>query len=101
MNKEAQRIAIHEARGFRFEKFATNPPRLINPAEQLEHVPDYLNDLNAMHEAEKTLSETERREYVGGLMGAPDCDFIFATAALRAEEFLKAKGLWKEEEVAA
>ena len=53
MTPEEQRIKIAEACGHKFEKFMCNPPRLINPAIQLSEIPDYLNDLNAMHEAEK------------------------------------------------
>ena len=72
------------------------------------HVPDYLNDLNAMREVEKTLTEAERADYRERLMDGTledICDLdidaaywvlIHATAAQRAEAFLRAKGLWKE-----
>lgn len=67
-------------------------------------VPDYLNDLNAMHEAEKRLSSHQRYLYIkrlgfndgpqarvwnGGMHGYD------STAAQRAEAFLKTLNLWK------
>ena len=69
------------------------------------HRPDYLNDLNAMHEAEKVLTEEQRIAY-------SDCTYDIAlkaqketgkwrwislTAAQRAEAFLRTIGKWEEE----
>jgi len=58
---------------------------------QLEIVPDYLNDLNAMHEAEQypTLNETDgsRGRYVYNLSRCSGAEAIFSTAAQRAEAF--------------
>ena len=69
-----------------------------------EEIPDYCYDLNAMHEAEKVLMErldhwwdyhTELKalkimsEYGKG-------GTIHATAAQRAEAFLKTLNLWKK-----
>jgi hypothetical protein len=59
-------------------------------------VPDYLNDLNAMHEAEKLLSQNDHDrigDYTGNLtvaMGAYNASWMwtFATAAQRAEAFV-------------
>jgi len=67
--------------------------------------PDYLNDLNAMHDAEKTLDPIRQCRYaetlykliklmvgnhaVSGFME------IHVTAAQRAEAFLKTLNLWK------
>jgi hypothetical protein len=68
-------------------------------------VKDYLNDLNAMHEAEKILSDNNRMKFRGELveMMRPKYGFesacllaIHATAAQRAEAFLRTLGLWKE-----
>jgi hypothetical protein len=110
MNPEAQRIAIAEACGW-------NELTLLNGCQigwpptgrrgYREHLPDYLNDLNAMHEAENFLTEEERDWYIQALLqnvSEETCDlspnkaewFItHATAAQRAEAFLRAKGLWK------
>lgn len=67
-------------------------------------IPDYLNDLNAMHEAEKTLARIPRIEYKSILnqitRGEHDNLYehhndVFATAAQRAEAFLRALNLWE------
>lgn len=65
--------------------------------------PDWLNDLNAMHDAEKTLNEVDRVTYFRQLETIVDRDFdrviAFAvgdaTSSQRAEAFLRVKGLWK------
>ena len=73
-------------------------------------LPDYLNDLNAMHEAEKVFELAELNKYpskigVGNYAdklanvvgGVPGCYAqLHATAAQRSEAFLKTLGLWKE-----
>lgn len=64
-------------------------------------VPDYLTDLNAMHEAEKVLTDSQLvgfrihliRNSDGPSVEAAMCH---ATAAQRAEAFLKTLNLWKE-----
>ena len=56
--------------------------------------PDYLNDLNAMHEAEKIMSYDEFDEYYVQLSMKMVRPF-HATAAQRAEAFLKTLNLWK------
>ena len=63
-----------------------------------EGTPDYLNDLNAMHEAEKVLTDEQKREYRICLFRLCDCYAgreVHATAAQRAEAFLKTLNLWK------
>lgn len=135
MNQDKQRIAIAEACGW---ERRSNPHGLMwnharkvaslipgMPASKaklkMTHgetdgvvIPDYLNDLNAMHEAEKTLDDDQRVEYVRRLT---DCDFVepeeldmliehsdrdlwqsaHATAAKRAEAFLKTIGKWEDQ----
>ena len=60
-------------------------------------IPDYHNDLNAMHEAEKTLLPNEWDEYCEYLGGALYyC--AHATAKQRAEAFLRVFGKWEETE---
>jgi hypothetical protein len=117
MTPEEQRIAIAEACGFigEFSKrwileigmegedkfvFAATRNHLD------EEVPDYLNDLNAMHEAEKVLTP-DRQEYFvcvldrmlhGGRASDLSEQFLslHATAAQRAEAFLRTIGKWEE-----
>lgn len=55
---------------------------------------DPLNDLNVMHESEKVLTGEQAWEYVQLL--AVDGQGWCATAAQRAEAFLKTLKLWKE-----
>lgn len=72
----------------------------------LKHLPDYCNDLNAMHEAEKTLIFSKRKKYKIELQIVAsnkirNCiismeELIFATAAQRAEAFLRTLNLWEE-----
>jgi hypothetical protein len=61
-------------------------------------LPDYPNDLNAVHEAEKKLDVNPWQQYINLL---PDIieDWrspIHATARQRCEALLKTVGLWKE-----
>ncbi len=64
--------------------------------------PDYLNDLNAMHEAEKVLTRNQRHDYmdaleiVAGDLAIDEWDVVTSTAAQRAEAFLKALNKWEE-----
>lgn len=68
----------------------------------LKPIPDYYHDLNAMHEAENTLKgEWTIGEYIKQLAFVcsvtPNyAGVAVATAAQRAEAFLRVKGLWKE-----
>jgi len=70
-------------------------------------IPDYLNDLNAMHEAEKVLTEEQDLEYSEALEQVVEGRFVTnnaedmrrlrsATAAQRAEAFLRTIGKWEE-----
>jgi hypothetical protein len=69
------------------------------------NVPDYLNDLNAMHEVEKTLSEKQLKSYAFILAmvldTTPTVDLydqflnIHATATQRAEAYLKTIIKWE------
>ena len=66
-----------------------------------ERIPDYLNDLNAMHKAEKTLNPIQAAEYARILTSIawqseqPVFAPMTATAAQRAEAFLRTLNLWK------
>ena len=108
MTKEAQRIAIAEACGWINQGKAKGVPALnhrwFNPSINSwygdDNLPDYLYDLNAMHEAEKVLNFQQRSEYVSRLssMVSHGFDFCHATATQRAEAFLRTLGLWIEED---
>ncbi|MDB4403257.1 hypothetical protein N9204_00315 [bacterium] len=117
MSKESQRIAIAEACGWKGPKhpdtaqFVRGWIRpdvwMINPAGHIGFIydcPDYLHDLNAMHEAEKTLSFPEQVSYAEhlslictkGMTPASTRIAYFATAPQRAEAFLRTIGKWVE-----
>ncbi len=63
-----------------------------------KRVANYLNDLNAMHEAEKVLTIEQQRHYAEELGRSYDGSFLHVTAsaAQRAKTLLKALELWKE-----
>ncbi len=64
--------------------------------------PDYCNDLNEMHEAEKAIFPYYATVYsnklarVTGAEMSDDTDYFCATARQRAEAFLRTLGKWKE-----
>jgi hypothetical protein len=61
--------------------------------------PNYLNDLNAMHEAEKMLKGGMRSKYDAELtlICSRDYNFIWeSTASQRAEAFLRTIDKWEE-----
>lgn len=68
--------------------------------ETMENIPDYFHDLNAMHEAEKSLLLKKQMLYQGmiGKVTGNKCPALFgqihATAAQRAEAFGKTLNLW-------
>ena len=115
MTPEQQRIAIAEACGL------TNVAPMI--VKNVKHegdditvgiwsddgwVPQYLNDLNAMHEAEKVLTQDQMIDYsrhVGKSVTSHlpasraawmDFQLINVTASQRAEAFLRTIGKWEE-----
>ena len=101
MKPEKQRIAIAEACGFKCSEYSDELGQLV-----AEFTPDYLNDLNAMHQAEMVLSRGEHYNQTGGFgLYVQNLDFvrcgrkhlIEATAAERAEAFLRTVGKWEEE----
>ncbi len=114
MTPEAQRIAIAEACEY---KKPTTPdePYLdtygtMNPCYYWQHPtggpckgpPNYLNDLNAMHEAEKVLTDAQCKKYSQLLVVVTSAKhnaenyYWHATAAQRAEAFLRTIGKWKD-----
>jgi len=65
-------------------------------------IPDYCGDLNAMHEAEKSISNDLWQCYFNQLARVTKAEqsddrvFFCATARHRAEAFLRVMGKWKE-----
>lgn len=127
MKPEQQRIAIAEACGWKFIKihklaqtgFFYFKPFIadkklavegkLKGATAIYNLPDYLNDLNAMHEVWITLDSKESRikfhhelqqvvVKAGGHATSSildvECCVENATAAQRAEAFLKTIGKW-------
>jgi hypothetical protein len=101
MTPEKQRIAIAEA----CKKLPLGwPYSHMSETERLPSPPDYLNDINAMHEAERMLfakcgndpQDDLWVDYLANLlMAAPLCLREHATAAQRAEAFLRTIGKWE------
>ena len=93
MNPEQQRIAIAEACGW-----------LKVHGHSVAGIPDYLNDLNAMHDAEETLQESQRVTYSNELydlavehqLKTGKWSYLSMTASQRAEAFLRTIGKWEE-----
>lgn len=97
MNPEQQRIAIAEACGWHWHTIAFNRGWVkVGDGETQAMIPDYLNNLNAMHEAENVLTADQWYEY-DRLMPLRDPQKMHATAAQRAEAFLRAIGKWVEQ----
>jgi hypothetical protein len=106
MNAEAQRIAIAEACGWTRCRLAVKgsgggfrqpTAHGFPPGKSYEvDCPDYINDLNAMHEAEKRLTAVQHAQYIQALEELCEFDICFATAAQRAEAFLRTIGRWEE-----
>jgi len=117
MSPEKQRIEIAKASGWkcgtRSESSFADPSKTIqrecwiNPNGISElRLPDYLDDLNAMHEAEKTLTEEQWGDYRSMLEFVLGVDrkserlkqikVLQAAAFQRAEAFLRTLELWEE-----
>jgi hypothetical protein len=99
MKTEQQRIAIAEACGWGnipWEKTSALGHLIaLKPDKSTGFMPDYLNDLNAMHEAEKVLTYDQFDDYYIELAKRMVRPF-HATASQRAEAFLRTIGKWVE-----
>jgi|688.fasta_scaffold2122057_2 hypothetical protein len=99
MSPEAQRIAIAKACGRVQRPDGFWFPKGANYGSQ--GIPDYLNDLNAMHEAEKILTHEQRIDHMEWLgmcsddYGYKAWAYVHADAAQRAEAFLRTIGKWE------
>jgi len=120
MKPDKQRIVIAEACGWEWKPYGDTMAWYFKGVMRwfratcgldksripVEGLPDYLNDLNAIHEAEKTLSFDQMHvTFIGLLQGITQRDWIngdksamqtavHATAKQRAEAFLKTIGKW-------
>lgn len=101
MTQETKRIKIAEACGWQRHYNTDMQWRYDGdgPDDWIveDELPDYFHDLNAMHEAEKTLTDEQKGEYINQLSSicGDTMWFIHATAAQRAEAFGRVKGLWE------
>ena len=92
MKPHRQRIAIAKACGFKCSEYSDELGQLV-----AEFMPDYLKDLNAIHEAEKVLNNVQRERYRTELVYMHAGRDVFATSAQRAEAFLRTIGKWEDE----
>ena len=93
MTNEQINAAIHAALG--------NPkgcPRCDSDECAYNKGLNYCNDLNAMHQAEKVLTEHQTESIYPRNLGAwrNPTKPIYATARQRAEAFLRTQGKWEE-----
>jgi hypothetical protein len=104
MTAEAQRIAIAEVCGYirGTHSLGFEVWRKDGYFCRALTLPDYLNDLNAMHGAEKVLNREQENQfcvhlnYAVGNVDVEYFDVIHATAAQRAEAFLRTLGKWTD-----
>jgi hypothetical protein len=98
MSKEQINIAIAQACGWK--KLSEYNGAWGRDLQRTYLLPDYCNDLNAMHEAEKVLGEIysiKSCEYDDWLQSIIEHDQKWrATARQRAEAFLKNINKWEE-----
>jgi len=103
MSPEKQLIAIAEACGIIKQPNAWSG--VIAATGEFCTIPDYLNDLNAMHEAEMLLTDEQRVAYTAATydiacMAQKETghwNWISLPAAQRREAFLKTIGKWEED----
>jgi len=111
MNKEAQRIAIAEARGYINIRKSSTGGLVADTVQGWIYLklPDFLHDLNAMHDVERGMDDALHKKYRRELRFVTGCGasttteleldnrkFFEATAAQRAEAYLKTIGKWVE-----
>lgn len=112
MTPEQQRIKIAEVCGWLIDD-AEMPPSITSPTgkhffpdySNLSCLPNYSEDLNAMHEAEKMLNAEQSMEYgrlIHEMVHSPrhwahiNFDLIHSTPQQRSEAFLRTLGLWED-----
>ena len=109
MTLEQQRIAIAEACGWQRIYAGRNMGSLYGFKKgnhRAHSIPDYLNDLNAIHQAWRTLTHRQKTRFESELYSVvigqtdynqnDDAPYITnANAAQRAEAFLRSVKLWE------
>lgn len=111
MKPEAQRIAIAEACGWKVvgqeqctyaNGGTTTRPLWKHPTEDRYGtigsglVPNFLTDLNAMHEAESVIKQKSIYWYELCKVAEGTCNAALSTATQRAEAFLRTIGKWED-----
>jgi hypothetical protein len=107
MSPDTQQVAIAEACGYKWpglRKKKDSIGWMLN-GQYIPRLPNYLHSLDAMHEAEKTLTDANSLIYHANLLAVQRAQFglvtdrefqmIHATAAQRAEAFLRTLNLWE------
>lgn len=101
MKPEAQNIAIAQACGWRKSSFNNQWLVPKEPKEDSFFIGNPLNDLNAMHEAEKLLKseqhftfQVELARVINTTTYPLNFALLHATATQRAEAFLRTLNLW-------
>lgn len=98
MTTKQQKTAIAEALGWHRVNHAVYD--WVDTEGLHRTLPDWPNDLNAMHEAEKMLDTVQKTRYAGHLYeqvfqpGDMAFHSLHATAAQRAEAFLRTLDRW-------
>jgi hypothetical protein len=103
-------VAIAEACGWRECRIEVDALGVIgtgiSPNDfERSRVPGFVHDLNAMHEAERALKDDEQWQYCQNVLivvarsipRATWMEALHATAAEKAEAFVRTLGLWKEQ----
>ena len=106
MSPEAQRIAIAEACGYTQGIGMHGLEWWTNSEGVHDEPPDYLADLNAMHEAEEVMTEMQRCDYSSHLYDlackhqevTEKWRYLSMAAAQRAEALLRTLGKWEDEQ---
>ena len=105
MTEEQINIAIAERCGFTDIMWPTGFHQQMSDEKSKQaggrwrfQIPDYYNDLNAMHEAENLLDENGREDYWNELWNLTGGEFelCHATCMQRAEAFLKTINKWEK-----
>ncbi len=100
MTDEQINVAIAEACGWKkpARKTVLNEKGYF-VTQHAQPPPNYCNDLNAMHEAENTLTDANMfvmAHHIERLVSAKGQHYFHATARQRAEAFLRTLGKWEE-----
>lgn len=104
MSPDKQNVAIAEALGYT-RGVGMNGLEWWTNSEGVHDEPpyyDYVTSLDAMHAAEKVLTDEQQFDYACWLdqkFASSSCEFslLHATAAQRAEAFLRTLGKWEDD----